>query len=242
MLRKVFMIYITGDVHAKFDRVDAFCRRVYSSKQDILIVLGDAGINYYGNETDHQLKEKISRIPITLFCIQGNHENRPGNIPSYRTKHFHGGTVWYEEEFPSILFAKDGEIYDFDGYRTIVIGGAYSLDKYYRINNELPWFEDEQPDDRIKTRVEEQLEKNSWQIDIVLSHTVPARYVPQEAFLRGIDQSLVDKSTEEWLGTLESRLTYQKWYAGHFHTEKKIGRLEIMFNNFDVFCSNIPRR
>ena len=30
--------------------------------------------------------------------------------------------------------------------------------------------------------------------------------------------------------------------AGHFHTEKKIGRLEIMFNNFDVFCSNIPRR
>ena len=53
----------------------------------------------------------------------------------------------------------------------------------------------------------------------------------------GIDQSKVDKSTEKWLDGIEDRLEYQKWYCGHFHTEKKIDRLEIMFENFDVFCS-----
>ena len=34
------------------------------------------------------------------------------------------------------------------------IGGAYSIDKYYRIRNGLPQFETEQPDEAIKEYVE----------------------------------------------------------------------------------------
>ena len=41
-------------------------------------------------------------------------------------KNWHDGVVYYEPEFPNILFAKDGEIYDFDGKKALVIGGAYS--------------------------------------------------------------------------------------------------------------------
>ena len=47
----------------------------------------------------------------------------------------------------------------------------------------------------------------------------------------------VDKSTEIWLGQIEEKLSYKKWYCGHYHTEKKIDRLEIMFNNFDEFSA-----
>ena len=55
-------------------------------------------------------------------------------------------------------------------------------------------------------------------------------------FLKGIDLSKVDKSTEDWLDGIEARLEYEKWYCGHYHTEKKIDRVEIMFENYDVFC------
>ena len=41
--------------------------------------------------------------------------------------------VWVEDKYPNLLFAKDGEVYDFDGYKCLVIGGAYSVDKYWRI-------------------------------------------------------------------------------------------------------------
>ena len=41
-------IYITGDTHGDFRRVAAFCDKVKSTKDDVLIILGDAGINYYG--------------------------------------------------------------------------------------------------------------------------------------------------------------------------------------------------
>lgn len=43
------------------------------------------------------------------------------------------GTVMYEEEFPNILFPVDGEIFTLNGVQCLVIGGAYSIDKFYRL-------------------------------------------------------------------------------------------------------------
>lgn len=74
--------------------------------------------------------------------------------------------------------------------------------------------------------------KDELGIDIVLSHTTPLKYEPTEVFIHGVDQSKVDKSTEIWLDSIEDRLTYRKWYCGHYHTEKKIDRLQIMFNDY----------
>ena len=33
-----------------------------------------------------------------------------------------------EDDFPNLLFAKDGEIFDLEGHKAIVLGGAYSVD------------------------------------------------------------------------------------------------------------------
>lgn len=130
-------------------------------------------------------------------------------------------------------------MYNFCGYECIVIGGAYSIDKYYRLSKGWSWFPDEQPSDEIKAKVERVLEERNWKIDVVLSHTVPLRYEPTEAFIPGIDQSQVDKSTEEWLGEIEKKLKYERWYAGHYHIEKVIDKLRIMFNDFTVMPSHL---
>ncbi len=85
-----------------------------------------------------------------MLCIHGNHEMRPETVPSYHEAPWHGGSVYVEDEFPNLLFAKDGEVYDLDGQKAIVIGGAYSVDKWYRLQCDLNWFPDEQPSDEIK--------------------------------------------------------------------------------------------
>ena len=110
--------------------------------------------------------------------------------------------MFYEEKYPSILFAKDGEIFDLNGKQTVVIGGAYSIDKAIRIAYGWGWWEDEQPSEEIKQYVEQQLTDNNWKVDVVLSHTTPLKYEPVEVFLSGVDQSWVDKSTEEWLDAI----------------------------------------
>ena len=228
------MIYLTGDTHGDFRRIKQFCFKVTPTLDDTLIILGDTGFNYYGNYRDMNAKEYASKLPVTLFCIHGNHECRPTSLPTYIEKEYHVGTVWYEEEYPNILFAKDGEIYDFDGKKCIVIGGAYSVDKFYCLTMGWHWFPDEQPSPEIKRRVEDQLAYVEYKVDVVLSHTCPVKYEPVETFMPNIDQSKVDKSTEIWLGEIESKLIYEKWYCGHYHIAKKIDKLQFMFDDYDT--------
>lgn len=229
------MIYITGDTHGRFERVERFCELFQTSPEDILIILGDAGINFSGGVRDKLKKEFLEDLPITLFCIHGNHEQRPESIGSYKEKLWHGGIVYYEEEYPSLLFAKDGEVFVLGGKQAIVMGGAYSIDKMIRLMCGYGWWPDEQPSEEIKKYVERRLDELGWKVDVVLSHTTPLKYEPIEVFLSGVDQSKVDKSTEEWLDGIEDRLNYRKWYCGHYHTEKKIDRVEIMFENVEKF-------
>ena len=118
--------------------------------------------------------------------------------------------------------------------RAIAIGGAYSIDWMLRIPGRS-WWPDEQPSTDTKACVESKLDQLGWKVDVVLSHTVPLKYEPVEVFLPGIDQRKVDKSTEQWLDCIEDRLQYGKWYAGHYHTEKIVDRLQIMFEDYDVF-------
>lgn len=229
------MIYVTGDTHGDFRRIGRFCEKWNTKREDIMIILGDAGVNFSGEVRDRHKKEYLAELPITLLCVHGNHEIRPYTIATYEEKQWHGGIAYVEEKYPNILFAKDGEIYDLAGKKTVVIGGAYSVDKMYRLANGYGWWPDEQPSEEIKEYVEKQLDKADWQVDVVLSHTTPLKYEPVEVFLKFIDQSQVDKSTEIWLDSIEERLQYEKWYCGHYHTEKKVDKLEIMFENYDEF-------
>ena len=229
------MIYITGDTHRDFDRIRQFCLEKGTTRNDVIIILGDAGINEQNPMRDRMLKEDLAGLPATLFCVYGNHEQRPERLPGYHPAPWRGGQVYVEDDFPNLLFARDGELYDLDGIRAIVIGGAYSVDKMLRIARGLGWWPDEQPSPEIRARVEAKLAALNWKVDVVLSHTVPLKYEPTEVFLPGLDQSRVDKSTETWLDDIESQLDYRGWFAGHYHTEKTVRRLRIMFENIEPF-------
>lgn len=275
------MVYITGDTHGDLTRIKNFIVRFNCTADDIIVILGDVGINFYGSSQETKAKFRYNKYGPTIFCIQGNHEERPFNISTYKEKKWHDGIVYYEEEFPNIIFAKDGEIYNLDNKQCLVLGGAYSVDKWYRImrtyvkyqfalpemltqeeyelalmfiqgqykdndfaiRNKLEeiyktfpvgtcsWFKDEQPNDKIKQNVQQKLSTNP-KIDIVFSHTCPTKYIPTEMFLSSIDQSTVDNSTEQWLDEIEDNIQYNKWYCGHWHTNKKIDKMVFLFEDF----------
>ena len=233
------MIYITGDTHRDF-------RRLYSlggKKGDMLIILGDSGINYCLDERDVELKEYLNNFGYKLFCIRGNHEERPSNIDSYIEVPMFGGKVYIEPQFPNLIFAKDGEIYEIDGKRVLVIGGAYSVDKENRIRYGTgKWFRDElltyQEMDEILYKVKGQ------RFDVVLTHTCPYKYEPREVFLPFIDQNKVDKTMEHFLDEIDQNIEYDKWYCGHYHIDKEIDKIEFMFKIISPFYRkpNVERK
>ena len=245
--------FITGDTHGYFKHIVLSTHPLFTS-EDVLIILGDSGFNYHVYESRKQDKSGQKRryisdaynqnakklfhdmFPGTVFCIHGNHEARPQTIEGYKPKIWNGGRVWGEEEYPRILFGEDGEVYTFKGEEYIVIGGAYSVDKYIRLSQQAHgnpgamWFDDEQPNEKIKSKVERTLTQKNWHIHGILSHTCPLSMIPTELFLSGIDQSSVDQSTEEWLETIRKRLDYHIWYFGHFHGNKQKDSMKMLYH------------
>lgn len=225
------MVYFTGDIHGSPFKLQVFCRYMELTEKDTIVILGDVGANYYGGKRDKQFKEQIAKLAPTIFCIHGNHEQRPANIPSYKAKEWNDGPVWYEEEYPNLLFARDGNIYVIDGIRYLVIGGAFSVDKNYRLSRGYGWWADEQPSEEIKARVGRRVANSG--LDVILSHTCPFKNEPREAFLPGIDQSEVDSSTEEWLDTIEESVDYKAWFCGHWHIDKRIDKMHFLYDEFE---------
>lgn len=223
------MVYYTGDIHGDISRIKQFCysNRLYSC-DDIVVILGDAGINFYQDSRDDRKKYQLNRIGVTVFCIHGNHEIRPNTLSSYQSKQWLGGTVWYEEAYPNILFGTDGDIYSIGGLSHLVIGGAYSVDKYIRLQNGNYWWADEQPSEEIKRYVELQINQHP-SVDVVLSHTCPYKYCPPSKLDKFYDGTIIDNSTEIWLDTIEHNLDYRYWLCGHWHIDHKVDRIQFLY-------------
>ena len=232
------MVFVTGDTHRHeiFDRFEELSWQYETTTDDVLIILGDVGINFHGEASDFELKKELAELPITLLCIHGNHEQRPETIHSYELVERFGGIVYMEDEFPNLLFAKDGEIYDLDGKSCIAIGGAYSVDKHTRTRG-VDWWDDEQPSEEIKFQVEEALEAAGWKVDVVLSHTHPYNYAPKQKLPPQSDSGPVDISTELWLTSIEARLDYSEWFCGHSHTDQRDNKLIYMYRDIRELVS-----
>lgn len=229
------MIYITGDTHRDFENVIEFCYSKQTNTDDVLIILGDVGLNYYLDGSDHKIKRKIAKLPITLFCLRGNHEERPENINTYTTTEFFGGECLVEKQYPNIIWAEDGGVYNIDGKKCLTIGGAYSVDKFYRLTHRWAWFSSEQLTKDEMNNIKNIIAQNDNKFDIILSHTCPYNTRPTHLFIQGLDQSTVDSTMEHWLQTIADNTEFDKWYFGHFHGEWINGKYEMLYKNFKEF-------
>ena len=240
--------FITGDKHRNFDKVKEFCREMNTRRKDVLIILGDAGFNFYDDKRDDALKKDISQLNITLFCLHGNKENRPWNVGTYGIRSFCGGKVYYEPKYPNIYFAIDGEIYTFEGKKYMVVGGAHSVDKMRCLEEGTPFWFDEMPDDTIKKKVEIGLQNQENNIFGMMTHTCPIDYLPTEMFMstrqnasikrkprkaksKKLFKPDIDRSTEIWLSELEKKLDYEVWFCGHYHIDKQIDKIQMMYHD-----------
>ena len=228
------MVYFISDLHLEFYNLKFLCEHYNTSINDIVIVLGDAQLNYFLNNKDKNNKKYVNSLPATFLFVYGNHESRPENIKTYKSKYWHNGIVYYEDAFPKLLFAKDGEIFNIYNKNFLVCGGAYSIDKYIRQKNNIPYWEDEQPSNITKYYIEKKLEKYNWTIDYVLSHTCPLKFEPTETFKNKHQQYDIDKNTEIWFDKIEEKLNYKHWYCGHYH-------IDLTIDDKISFVYNIPK-
>ena len=229
---------VTGDTHGQvMTRLMNIGTTDYSPEETALIILGDAGINFYLNKTDMKNKEAIQQTGFTIYCVRGNHEERPENLGYIENWYDDNvkGYVMYEPDYPNIKYFEDGNAYEICGKSVLVIGGAYSVDKWYRLNRagvfdkkdpnylnprKTGWFPDEQLLNWEMTMIEQ--EHFGKHYDVILTHTCPISWEPTDLFLPGLDQSSVDKTMELWLDEVKQKVNWNVWLFGHYHGDQLV--------------------
>ena len=222
------MIYITGDMHGDIQTFKNIMGKITCKLENTLIVLGDLGANYYLNKTDKKFKNIISQYNINLFVIRGNHDANPANLNYMKEIKKYGNIGYIEEEYPNIFYAKNGEVYNIENNTFLVLGGAYSVDKWYRLEKGYKWFADEQMTEEEKQNF---WNKNITKVDTILSHTCPYANRPIHLFLTQIDQSTVDNSMENFLDEVKLKVEYKNWSFGHYHADEKVEEDMYMLYN-----------
>ena len=226
-------VYVFGDLHGSYKPIKDFYDCYKDNPKfnfdgtDIIILLGDAGLNYFFNHRDDNFKNALCKYPFTYFVIRGNHEERPSNCMEkepnkWKMELFWDNQVYVEKRCPKIKYALDfPAVYEIPledtDCTTLVLPGAYSVDKEYRLINGWSWFPQEQLSLPEKMASVKLLADYGSNFNLILSHTAPLKYEPIDLFLPMIDQSRVDKSMEEYLDWIDDIASYELWLWGHYH-------------------------
>ena len=241
--------YITGDCHGTFTKFHNIPKEDFNENTAI-ICLGDFGINFWLNNKDIRAKKELSKnYPFTFYCVRGNHEARPQDVEGMNNIYDENvqGVVYLEEEFPLIRYFLDYGEYTINGFKCAVIGGAYSVDKYYRLaragiidktdpryfNPKIThWFYNELLSEKEMNDAMEILSNKHY--DFIFTHTCPISWEPTDLFLSMVDQSSVDKSMELWLEEFKESITFNVWCFGHFHADRlERPYVEQYYNNIE---------
>ena len=246
------MVFITGDTHGSFSRFTKkrFPEQTGLTKDDIVMIAGDfGGIWYSAGDTAHAKKEKgilteLNQRAFTTAFVPGNHENYDRLMSDeFPTRFWNHG--YAKEIQPSIWMLLRGEIYEINGAAFFAFGGASSHDisdgildpedpdrkakekllkrnekRMYRVKG-VSWWDKELPTQEEMDRGLENLDKHHWTVDYVISHCAPTSV--QKAI--GIQQA---DCLTEYLEQIRKRLTYKKWFFGHYHHNKQVTDKDIL--------------
>lgn len=207
------MIYITGDTHIPVDiqklSTKRFPEQKEMTKNDYVIICGDfGGVWDDSNEEKYWIKWLKNKNFTTLF-IDGNHENFD-MLYSLPIVDFCGGTAHKVDN--GIYHLIRGEIYTIDEKKFFVFGGASSHDKDCR-TKEKNWWEAEMPNEQEYDNAKNNLEKNNFKVDYVITHSAPTSVQNDIA-----PTYEINKLTEFFEG-IKNKLTCQKWFFGHYHKD-----------------------
>lgn len=244
------MILITGDTHGRFDR---FEKEPFTGlgQNDLVIICGDFGGIWSGDERQEKTLDSLARYPFTLLFADGNHENYD-LLAQYPAEDWHGGRVQRIRE--NVLHLMRGEIFEIEGKSWFVMGGAachdtwngvldpeapdfearfrklYLAGEFFRVKG-YSWWEQEMPSGEEIAHARKNLEAHGNKVDYVITHCAPTRFQEMIAFaLR--NRTYVPTPLTAYLDEVWTDVSFTKWYCGHYHHRMAPdGKLTVLYED-----------
>ena len=258
------MIYVTGDCHQDFSKFSMknFPDQKSLTKDDFVIICGDFGGIFSTDATlrseNHILDELDARSFTTLF-VDGNHENFD-RLNSYPIEEWNGGNIHKIRD--SVIHLMRGQVFNIDGYTFFTFGGARSHDisggilelgdplyhekkkqldrdwEPYRINH-LSWWKEELPTQEEMDEGIKNLESVNYTVDFVISHCAPSSV--QDLLENERHRLFKHDVLTDYLETIRQKLSYKKWYFGHYHDNKNLTEKDnLLYKQIIKLGDNVP--
>ena len=206
-------IFVCGDIHSTLDinKLDQFIERDDLTEKDYLIICGDTGICGFSKEQETATREYLRKLPMTILFADGNHEQFDA-LNSYSIDEWNGGKVHIIE--PGIIHLMRGQVYQIDGKRIFIFGGAYSIDRAYR-DLGCTWFEEEIPSQEEYEEAWKNLEACDYEVDYIISHTGPYEVITELGY------ECHDEALEQvrFFQQVADCVDFKDWYFGHLHED-----------------------
>lgn len=212
------MIFLVGDTHGLLNIqkvTDFFEQETESrelSKDDFLIILGDAGICWDDATQDEQVRKILHSLPVTTLFVDGNHDNHD-ILNDYPITEWHGGKI--HEIDTDIIHLMRGQVFEIEGKTFFTFGGADSVDKSERTEG-INWWAEEMPSEAEYQEGYKNLNACDYVVDYVLTHTAPSEIIEEMGW-----SDLYDDGAElrDFLADVAFRLEFKEWYFGHWHED-----------------------
>lgn len=228
-------IFITGDTHGSYDMTKLSRRHFQEgktlTKNDYVIICGDFGCVWGGEleKSDKWWQNWLDDQPWTTLWIDGNHENHD-LLQTYPVEQWHGGRIHKINN--SIYHLMRGEVFTINDKTIFTFGGGYSTDRAYRKEG-VSWWKGELPTHEEVNYALQSLEKYNNHVDIILTHDAPRDIKEYLGFYNLCDMSVYGEEYEDIHNTLyffKKNIVFQDWYLGHYHIDKDIGNMHILYN------------
>ena len=195
-------IYILGDVHGDWVRLNQFINRKLPK---VVILAGDVG--YFWKHDFYDSVGKIKTNGTKVYWIPGNHEN----MDWCKSAKFPPGPKGIYEIEKDIFMCAFGSMKKFGGQQFLFCGGADSIDKHHRTVGKSWW-----RNETIQNYEFDALpDPKKVKIDVVVSHTKPNYF-----HLNHVDNYKIDKYNDPSCAALDQVFDMykpSKWFFGHFH-------------------------
>jgi predicted phosphodiesterase len=170
-------ILLAGDTHGNTGHMKYLISTAKQKGCDRIFQLGDFG--YWEHESSGVLyldgvQKAAERARVTVYFLDGNHDKTSLLLEKY--------TDTDEEGFilvrPRVRYARRGHVWEWAGKRFIAFGGAYSVDKQYRLDIEEArrkpagtlWFPEEEMTDKD---MRDYLLAAPQTVDFIFAHDKP---------------------------------------------------------------------
>ena len=195
-------------------------------KRDIVVVLGDFGFVWDGSAEEQKKLDWLRKRPYTLLFLDGSHENYDLLAQYPETERF-GGRV--QSLGGNVYHVCRGSVLELEGKKYLCFGGAESPDREEREPG-VNWWKQEMPSDEEYAACEQNLEACGYQVDYVLTHDAPSRFLDFTVLASGETNQL-----HQFLDKILLKLTYEKWFFGCYHRD-----VQLSTKSRCVFCDVIP--